>query len=70
MTEEDVEYPNCPKCGTQLKKIEKKMREGNYDYECQKCHAKFELLKMELKYKKDKVQRHYKLRGERIIKEK
>ena len=46
------------------------MREGNYDYECQKCHAKFELLKMELKYKKDKVQRHYKLRGERIIKEK
>jgi transposase-like protein len=60
------EIPNCPECKAELIKITR--TEEGHDYECPKCHKKFELLKMEIKLDKHgNMQRHYKLRGEQHI---
>lgn len=45
--------PHCPECKVHVLLVE--IQESNYDFECPRCHRKFESLLME--------KRRYKLRG-------
>jgi len=71
MTEEEKMMPNCPKCNIPLIRRFPKNQPippHEYDYECPKCHSKFELLKMNVTSDKfGNVKRHYKLRAETKI---
>jgi hypothetical protein len=68
------EIPNCPICKIELTKISNtpifsddgvRLEGAEYDYECSKCHKKFELLSMETKLDKHgNVKRRYTVRGE------
>ena len=70
--EPEQTVPHCPECKTDVLLVEIADVSKNgccYDWQCPKCHKKFELLKMGIKRDKhSNVKRYYKLRGETKIK--
>ena len=66
-SEPEQTVPHCPECKIHVLLVEIQ-EESGYDWQCPKCHKKFELLKMGIKRdKQGKVKRYYKLRGETTI---